>query len=77
MASQDECALAARKKKQLAFSYGKGQYAQGTCYTEAVRLTAQQYEAWSLDRKGPSCPNGGWYSNPFYDTYAIKPVGAA
>mmetsp|Transcript_1343 Transcript_1343/g.4576 ORF Transcript_1343/g.4576 Transcript_1343/m.4576 type:complete len:96 (+) Transcript_1343:1974-2261(+) len=70
--NKDDCALVARNRGLSAFAFGRT-YAAGRCYSEAIAITQQFYDEFSLDRKDPPCPSGTWLYNPFYDTYAINP----
>jgi hypothetical protein len=69
-----DCAAKALSEDRLAFSFGKGEYMIGGCYTEAVVVDNAFWTTIQMDRVSPPCPNGHWIQNPYFDTYAIKPV---
>jgi hypothetical protein len=71
--NKEACDAAARNANQLAFSYGKGRWREGFCYTEAITITSTELDQWELDRHNPACPNGHWVRNPYFDTYAMYP----
>mmetsp|Transcript_20636 Transcript_20636/g.42423 ORF Transcript_20636/g.42423 Transcript_20636/m.42423 type:complete len:994 (+) Transcript_20636:86-3067(+) len=73
VANKDDCAAAARKKNQLAFSYGRS-YADGICYSEAIPVDMDHWQMWSQNRTSVPCENGDWKFNPFFDTFAVEPV---
>jgi hypothetical protein len=69
-----DCSAQALSEDRLAFSFGKGDYMFGGCYTEAVVVDDAFWQSAQMNRVSPPCPNGRWVQNPYFDTYAIKPV---
>mmetsp|Transcript_130844 Transcript_130844/g.317830 ORF Transcript_130844/g.317830 Transcript_130844/m.317830 type:complete len:996 (-) Transcript_130844:110-3097(-) len=70
--TKDDCAAKARARNLKAFAFGRS-HAIGRCYSEAIDITQEFWDQFSLDRHDPPCPSGSWLFNPFYDTYALNP----
>jgi len=70
--SKDDCAMMARQRNLSAFAFGRT-HAAGRCYSEAIKITQQFWDQFSIEQSDPPCPSGRWLFNPFYDTYAINP----
>jgi hypothetical protein len=69
----ESCMQKALEQEVLSFSFGKGKYAFGGCYSEAVHVDMDYWNAILNTRTNPPCPDGAWVGNPYYDTYIIKP----
>jgi hypothetical protein len=74
--NMDDCAGKAREDGLLAFSFGKGAYMEGGCYSEAMEVTEEIWNEYQESRANPPCPNGYWVGNPYFDTYIMKPIEA-
>jgi hypothetical protein len=72
--TMDECQEFAREKGLLAFAFGRHPFTEGGCYSEAIPVTITQWNSWLNDPKAPPCEGGKWLVNPYYDTYALKPL---
>jgi hypothetical protein len=71
----EECMEQARADEYGGFAYAMpGTLAATGCYTEAIEVDDELWQAWETDPRAPPCPGGEWVSNPYFDTYAIKPV---
>merc|ERR1719210_565652 len=71
--TMEDCAYKAIEGNRTAFSFGKGKYMAGGCYTEAISFDAAFYDEVRMSRRSPPCPNGYWVPNPYFDTYMMKP----
>lgn len=56
-----------------AFSFGKG-VMQGRCWTEQLVVTRARVMDWEAHRNLPSCPDGEWIEDAYYDLYVIPPL---
>jgi len=68
----DDCASAARVRNATDFSFGR-EISKGICKTQALNIDHAWYDKYSLARQNVPCPAGDWMSNPYFDSYAIKP----
>ena len=46
----------------------------GGCYSEVDDVTEEFWEAILTDLRAPYCPSGYWLPNPFFGTFAFKPL---
>jgi hypothetical protein len=80
IASMDDCAGLARGRGLLSFAFGKGTYANLHCKLYSMESTEALWQQWQANRTAPACAsanaNAGWVQNPYFDTYAIRPIGA-
>jgi hypothetical protein len=72
--TMEDCQQLARELDLLAFAFGRGKYMEGGCYSEAIQVDDQFWETVLNDPRAPPCPNGYWLHNPYFDTYALKPL---
>jgi hypothetical protein len=72
--TMEDCQQLARELDLLAFAFGRGKYMEGGCYSEAIQVDDAFWESVLSDPRAPPCPNGYWLHNPYFDTYALKPV---
>jgi hypothetical protein len=72
--SEEACHLKAKEMGRDGFSFGKGKWMQGGCYSEAITVDDAY---WQEAINGPvslPCNNGYWLYNPYFDTYAHNPA---
>jgi len=68
----DSCASAACARNATAFSFGR-EIAKGVCKAQLLKVDHAWYDQYALTRQNVPCPAGGWTSNPYFDSYAVKP----
>jgi len=71
--SPAHCMELARSAGASAFSFGKGAFRQGYCFAEGLGVTPALAAEWETNRIDPSCPEGDWRDDEFFDLYVIKP----
>jgi hypothetical protein len=71
--TEESCMQKAMEMDLLAFAFGKGRFMGGGCYSEAIEVTDEFWQANLEARRNPPCPNGYWVMNPYFDTFIIKP----
>jgi len=71
-----DCRMEAINLNRSAFAFGKGIYMLGGCYSEGIAVTNEMWALWHGARENVPCQGGNWIDNPYFDTYAIKPIGS-